>query len=251
MDEEVASSCFYVLHRKDHEGRVIKIDGPGVRLAEIVTAAWGNMRIAMDVLGESEDRRFVLARGFAWDLEKNVALAATVRRRITNKLGKRYSDDMIQTTGLAAAAIAMRNCVFKVVPMSVTRPIYLKAKALAVGDAQSLSSKHENAVKWLAKFGVGKDRMLATLKRPSVDAVTVDDMETLIGLITALKEGADADDLFPVVQAAEEHAVSAPPVTLAEKVAAKAAESKGIELNTGPGAPEYGNLFPGEKGTKS
>lgn len=221
IDEETAESCFYVLPRKNDEGRQVKIEGPGVRLAEIVASCWGNMRIAMDVLGESEDRRFVIARGFAWDLEKNIALAATVRRRITNRSGKRYSDDMIQTTGLAGAAIAMRNCVFKVVPMTVTNAIYEAAKKLAVGTTKSLQSKRETVLDRLMKYGVTKERVLSKLEKNSAEEITLEDIQTLIGFGTALKEGADPEDIFPHVGPAQTEA----PKTLSDKVAAKAAEA--------------------------
>jgi len=221
IDEDVAASCMYAVPRKNDEGKPINITGKSVGLAKICANAWGNMRIASDVIGESEDRRFIIARGFAWDLEKNVALAQTLRRRITNRRGVRYSEDMIQTTGMAAGSIGLRNCVLGVLPITFTDKVYDAAKTLAVGNAQSLQSKKENALKWLAKYGVSKERLLARLERLSMDEITVADMESVIGFITSLKDGMDPEDLFPLLETAEPK-----DATLAEKVAAKAAEAQ-------------------------
>src|SRR5262249_43901797 len=60
-DEETAASCFYKLSRGGKE-----IEGPGVRLAEIVGSAWNNLRYGSRIVGE--DDRWVIAQGMAHDL---------------------------------------------------------------------------------------------------------------------------------------------------------------------------------------
>src|SRR3954464_1853056 len=106
LTPEIAASCIYALPRKEN-GRQKNIEGPSARLAEICASAWGNLRAEGKVLGN--DDQFVTARGTAWDVESNVAIAYEVKRRITTSKGDRYGADMIGVTGNAAASIALRN----------------------------------------------------------------------------------------------------------------------------------------------
>jgi len=80
QDAETAASCFYKLKRGHGEDTKI-IEGPSVRLAEIVANAWGNMRYGARIVNEGEKE--VTAQGVAHDLEKNVASTIEVARRIT------------------------------------------------------------------------------------------------------------------------------------------------------------------------
>lgn len=193
LDEETAAACFYVLPAR--KGSDKPIEGPSARLAEIVASAWGHMRIEARVVGE--DERFVTSRGTAWDLENNVAIAFEVRRRITGRDNRRYSDDMIGVTANAASSIALRNAVFKVVPSAFTREIYLKCREVAVGNAQTLGAKRAAMLEYFQKLGVPPAKVFAMLEVKGVEDITLDHMATLKGLATAIKEGeTTVDDAF-------------------------------------------------------
>ena len=114
MDEDVAGSCFYTLRR---QGKVI--EGPSVRMAEIIASSWGNLRVQARII--SNDGKMITAQGICHDLESNYATSTEVKRRITDKNGKTFSEDMQVVTGNAACAIAMRNALFKVVPAESNR----------------------------------------------------------------------------------------------------------------------------------
>ncbi len=197
LDEETASSCFYALPR---DGKTI--EGPSARLAEIVAASWGNLRATANIV--DDDGEFITARGMCWDLENNVAISTEVRRRVTTKSGARYSADMINTTANAASSIALRNAVFKVVPMAIVRPVYLAAKQIAVGDATTLVKRRTDMVAYFGKMGVRPEQILATVEKASLEDITVDDLAVLKGLITAIKEGdTTVDEAFPAVVKAD------------------------------------------------
>jgi len=195
LDEETASGCFYALPRGGKN-----IEGPSVRLAEIVLSAWGNIRAESRVVEVGE--RELTAEGVCWDLEKNIAVRTQVRRRITDSKGKRYKDDMIVVTGNAACSIALRNAVFKVIPMAYTRAIYLEARRVAIGDAKTLTTKRAEMVGYFGKMGVPPERVCIAVGRPSVEDITLDDMATLKGLATAIKDGdTTVDEAFPLPEA--------------------------------------------------
>lgn len=195
LDVDTAASCFYALPRRDGENDRT-IEGPSARFAEIVASAWGHMRIEGRIVEEQE--RFVVARGTAWDVQQNVIIAYEVRRRITNSKNRRYSDDMIGVTANAAASIAIRNAVLKVVPAPLWRPMWLEAKRTAIGDAQTLSKRRAEMLTYFQQMGVRKERVLAVVGAQSEADITLERLGELRGLATAIKEGdTDVDTAFP------------------------------------------------------
>jgi hypothetical protein len=195
LDEDTAASCIFSYRRG---GKVIT--GPSIRCAEICISAWGNAHVGSRIVAVEEKE--IVAQGGAWDLEKNVKCTVETRRRITGKDGERYNDDMIAITGNAAASIAIRNAIFKIVPRAYVNAVYSAARKASVGNASTLSERRAKVMERLAKMGATVDRVLAAVGKPSVDDLGVDDVEALIGYGTAIKSGEQRlDDVFPEVKA--------------------------------------------------
>jgi len=186
LDQETAELCFYSLKRS---GKVIQ--GPSIRLAEIALSAYGNVRAGTRVLGETEDGRFVRVLGVCHDLQKNVAVAQEVTRRITTKDGKRFGDDMIGTTLAAASSIALRNSAFRVIPLALVKPAFEKAKLVAAGDVKALSQKRQEVLDRLCKAypTLSVEKLLAWCEVATVEEITGEMVTLLIGLGTGLKDG--------------------------------------------------------------
>lgn len=197
LDEETAAGCFYVLPaRSGGDGKAI--EGPSVRLAEIVANSWTNLRAQTAIV--DDDGTYVTAQGRCWDLETNVAISVDVRRRVTKKDGTRFSADMIMTTCNAACSIALRNVVFKIVPMALVRPIYLEARRVAIGDASTLVERRAKAIAHFAKMAVSVEQLCAAVNRASAADITVDDLGVLVGLSTSIREGdTTVDEAFPKI----------------------------------------------------
>jgi len=215
MTEDVAESCLYALPR---DGKMIA--GPSVRMAEICASAYGNLHIGSRIIEEGETS--VVAQGIAWDLQKNVRFSVEVRRRITTKTGKRYGDDMIITTGNAAASIALRNAIFRVIPRSLIQPVYLAARACSVGDLKTLGARRAELFARLGKIGVTPERVLGRLGKAMID-VGLDDLEVLIALGSAITDRSmTVDDAFPPVAASVPQAEEGRRVSLRGSKAAAA-----------------------------
>lgn len=196
VNEDTAASCFYALPRKDKSGQMKNIEGPSVRLAEIVGSSWGNIRYGARIVREEKD--FIVAQGSAHDLEKNVAMTIEVKRRITDRNGRKYSSDMIAVTANAACSIALRNAIFKVVPKTFVDSIYAAAKKVAVGNASTLANRRLAALDYFRKMGVQPEQVLAVLEKEGVEDIDLNDLETLTGYRTAITDGdAKVDDVFP------------------------------------------------------
>jgi hypothetical protein len=169
-----------------------------VRLAEIAASAYGNLHVGARPLEVGENDTVCTAQGVAWDLQKNLRVTVEKTRRITRSNGKRYSDDMVITTQNAAASIALRDAIFRVIPRAYIDEIYKRARAVAVGDAKAIGERRVNAVAALTKMGATQERILSALGRTEVEAITLEDIERLIGNYTAIKDGQlTVDEAFP------------------------------------------------------
>lgn len=212
LDQDTAESCLYALPR---DGKTI--EGPSIRFAELVAAAWQNVRVEGRQVGD--DGKFITARGTCLDLENNVAIAVEVQRRVTGKNGRRYNDDMIGVTSNAAISIALRNAVLKVVPKVYWQPAYLAARTVAIGKADTLVARRGQMLAYFVKLGATNDKVFALLGVTSVEEIRLDHLVTLKGLATAIKDGeTTVDDAFaPAAPAApievKRASASAPAVT--------------------------------------
>lgn len=199
--QDVAGSCFYVLPaRRGGDGK--SITGPSVRLAEIAASAYGNLHIGARPVDVSDTE--VTSQGVAWDLQKNVRVTVEKKRRITTKNGTRFGDDMIIVTQNAASSIALRDAVFRVIPRAYIHELDEFARKVAIGEAKTLADRRAKMLAHFAQMGATKDRVLAAIGREDMEAVTLDDMEKLIGYATAIKDGqSSVDECFPAIKTVE------------------------------------------------
>jgi len=193
MDMETAQGCFYTLPaRKGGDGKAIA--GPSARLAEIVVATYGNLKSAARVV--ANDGKFITAQGVCHDLENNVSVSVEVKRSISGRNGT-YSQDMQVVTGNAACSIALRNAVFKVVPLSLIKPAYDAARKVAVGDVKTLAARRVEAFKYFIGLGVPKEKVCAAVGVKLVEEIDLEKLESLIGMANAIRDGeASVDDTF-------------------------------------------------------
>jgi hypothetical protein len=194
VSPEIAAACRYRLPARKG-GNSQPIEGYSVRLAEIVAACWGNLRIQGRII--DDDGRMLTAQGVGIDLERNLAYSVEIKRGVTTKDGRRFSDDMVRTTALAAIAIATRNVTFKLVPGAFTGVVSDHAIAVALGDEKTLPDRLASALKWFANRGVREFEVLAILGVKGKADVTLDHLLELQGYRTAIMDGvATAEDIF-------------------------------------------------------
>lgn len=182
MDREVAGSMFYRLKR---ENKVIT--GPSARLAEVLAYCWKNLRIEGEVVEVT--RTHVVAMGTCFDLERNVARRTRVQRRITNREGQRFSDDMIGVTGNAAVSIAARNAMVQSIPRVFVDKICQEAMQLYAGKTEDLPLMRSNAVEWYTRQGATEAQIFEFLGVKRMEDIGKDELASLRGLRNAIEEG--------------------------------------------------------------
>lgn len=195
LDSTVARECIYALPRKE-DGKTKMIEGPSARLGEIVLSCWGNCAAGARVA--DEDREFIYAQGFFFDMERNVRITREVRRRITNRDGVRYSADMVAVTANAASSIAQRNAVFAGIPKALWWDAYLRARNVIAGTAETIEKRRSEEVDIAKKMGVPLERIFAALGVEGIRDIGVDEIVALSGLTTAIRDNEiKVDDAFP------------------------------------------------------
>ena len=182
FNEDVAASCSYALPRG---GKTL--DGPSVRLAEIVCSSYGNIRAGARVI--ANDGKTITAQGICHDLETNNSVTVEVQRKITDRNGRTFNDDMQVVTGNAACAIAYRNAVFKVVPAALCQDIYEKAKEVAKGTAETLVKRRDKALEYFRSIGVKDNQICEVLEIKKVQDIDLDKLQTLTSMRAAIKNG--------------------------------------------------------------
>lgn len=190
MDDTIAYNCFYHLERNDKDGNKSVIEGPSIRLAEIIAASWKNLRIAARIIGN--DGKTITAQGVCHDLETNVAYSVETKRSILTSKGYTYSQDMQVVVGNAAAAIALRNAICKVVPAVLINSCIksIQQKALEHIKQQGVGSQW---TQWLGfmqgTYKLAEKDILDYLGRKDGSEVTAKDIQKLAGAYNAIKEG--------------------------------------------------------------
>lgn len=196
LNKETALECFFSMPR---DGK--NVIGPSIRFAELIQAAYGNLIVESQIVDEGHS--FVVVSATCRDLERNIASRAQVRRNIMTSAkqgrpAKRYGDAMIETTIMAASAIARRNAIFQIVPKALWSPIWEKAREVARGDSKTFAERRGAALKALAELGADPKNIKAFLGGKEAKDMTADDLLLLEMKWRAIHNGeATAQEAFP------------------------------------------------------
>lgn len=215
LDEETAASCIYSRPVGKKDGKVEYAEGLSIRLAEIVGAAYGNLRVGATLIEQTD--RFVRARGFAHDLESNFAASSEVIESTVTKDGYPFSERMRVVVAKAALSKALRDATFKVVPRALCKPIADEARKVAIGDSKTMDTRRKVVMAWVGKLGIEPARVFAALGINGEDDLGADELKNLVGVRTAIKDGdVTIDEAFPKITAkAKAPAEPAAPATAA------------------------------------
>lgn len=192
LSEAVAKECVYALKRDDKT-----ISGPSIRLAEIIAAAYGNLRVAtrfVRIDADDPERCAVIVQAVAHDCETNNSITKDIRRSImTSAKGGRkarmYNADMTNVTVNAAQSIAQRNAVLAVVPKALWLGAYHRAVAVVKGTQETLGKRRGDLIAEFIDLGATEADIYAALGVDSIVSIKIDHMPVLQGMLNAANEG--------------------------------------------------------------
>lgn len=196
IDEETAESCLYRRPVGKENGQPKFAEGMSIRMAEIVGASYGNMRVQATLIEQTP--RFVRARGMAIDLENNFASSSEVVESTVDKNGNPYSERMRVVIAKSALAKARRDATFQVVPKALAKPVESAVRKLLHGDALTIEKRRGNVVAWISKLGIDPKRVYAALAIQGEADLNVEKLEELTGIRTAIRDNeVTIDEAFP------------------------------------------------------
>jgi hypothetical protein len=197
VDQETAESCIYRRPvGKDANGDATYAEGESIRLAEIVGATYGNLRVGA-IISEMNPR-YVKAQGFAHDLESNFASKSEVVESTVKRNGQPYDERMRVVVAKAAMSKAMRDAIFRVVPKSLCKPLVKEAYLVISGSQKPLAERRAAVDSWLKKLPIDSARVFAALKVAGTAEMTDAHLIDLTGIRTAMKDGEiTLEEAFP------------------------------------------------------
>lgn len=193
-DKASAQQAFYLLDFYDKSNPII---GPSIRMAEILASQWKNIRYGSRPLEVTENT--VVAQGYCYDLENNVAFTATKTRPIRKKNGDRFKEHDIIKTMLGAQAIAERDAILKVIPRAFANNLVEEAMNVADGGEKSVAERQADWVSFWAGKGVSCERLCSWLGISDKRDMTLRHFQVLRALANSVKDGITTiDDAFAV-----------------------------------------------------
>lgn len=194
-DQETAASMFY---KKPVDNKGTLATGPSIRMAEIAANTYQNIKYGSRIIDIGE--KWVTVQGVAIDLENNLSYTSEVKRSIWSEKGRyRYSQSLIETTIKAACAFAVRDAIFKVVPLALFNSEIKQIKLIAAGSGSGipLDTRIANAMTYFKKLNVDEAKVLAKLELKDVKEITEEHLADLVEIRNAIEDKeSTVDEIF-------------------------------------------------------
>lgn len=188
LDTPTALECNYALPRgRDENGKAKAITGPSIRLAEIIASQWGNCRTGAQVVSIDRENKVVVAEGIFLDLQTNYQSTVRVQRRISDKRGNLFNDDMIVVTGNAASSIALRNAILRGVPKPVWRKAYAAVLGVITGDVKTIGARRVELLVKFQEMGVKAAQVYSILSVKGENDIGPEELVVAAGFYSALR----------------------------------------------------------------
>jgi len=199
-EAEFAGDAFYYSFPMNGK----KIEGPSIGLAMAVAREWSNCAVPVEY--NETPSEWVFIAHFV-DLERGFTLSRVFRKKKGKGVFKKLEDDRAEDmTFQAAQSRAIRNVVLAGIPRWLTDQAKERAKeAVLKGiSKEGLAAATEKALKFLAGYDIGEDRVIGALGKPK-NEWTSESIASLRGMASQLKDGqATAEQLFPPIESKEE-----------------------------------------------
>ncbi|GAA5418062.1 hypothetical protein Pryu01_03144 [Paraliobacillus ryukyuensis] len=169
-----------------------KVEGPSIRLAEVIAQNWGNLSFGIKELEQKEGESVAMA--YAWDLETNVRQEKVFTVKHTRKAGqqlKKLTDprdiyEMVANNG----ARRVRACILGVIPGDIIDNAVEECnRTLSGNNSKPLKDRIAEALKaFKEKYKVTQEQIEERFGY-NVSAFTERDVLDLIKIFNSLKDG--------------------------------------------------------------
>jgi len=166
------------------------IEGPSIRLAEVLAQSWGNIEYGVNELEQRDGESIVEA--FAWDLETNTRQTKrfSVPHTRHTKAGSRKLTDPrdIYENNANQGARRLRACLLGVIPGDIIDAAVDACKRTAVSNTDVSTETIAKVIASFEPFGVFRHHIEARIQR-NVDAIDAYYINELRTIYASLKDG--------------------------------------------------------------
>lgn len=176
------------------------IEGPSIRLAEVLARSWGNCRVGITI--QSQDSEKTEARAYAYDLQTNYMIDQdfTVPHKRTTKKGtKRLTDERdIRELVANIGSRHLRGCILRLIPSDVVEDAVEQVKKTLVSSDVPIKEQVKKMVRAFDEIGVKVEHLEKRLGH-NLDAIIPQEIVTLKGIYKSIKDGmADREQFFDI-----------------------------------------------------
>jgi hypothetical protein len=166
------------------------IEGPSIRLAEVLAQQWGNIQYGVRELdrrqGESE------VQAYAWDVQTNVRreMTFTVAHKRDTKRGSYKIEDSRDLYELVAnmGARRVRACILGIIPGDITEAAVAQCEVTMKAKADTSPDAIKKMVEAFAALGITREHLEKRLQR-HLDAITPAQVVGLKKVYASLRDG--------------------------------------------------------------
>ncbi|WP_079709950.1 hypothetical protein [Paraliobacillus ryukyuensis] len=177
-----------------------KVEGPSIRLAEVIAQNWGNLSFGIKELEQKEGESVAMA--YAWDLETNVRQEKVFTVKHTRKAGKQLKKltdprdiyELVANNG----ARRVRACILGVIPGDIIDNAVSECNKTLQGQNQEpIKDRIAKSLKFFKeKYGVTQEQIEERIGY-NISAFTEYDLVQLGNIYNSLKDGmSKVDDWF-------------------------------------------------------
>lgn len=222
--------------------------GPSIRMAEEIARVVGNFQYGHRELSRDKGKSEIEV--YAWDMEKNnrSTRQITVEHIRDTRQGAVPLRDQADIDNRIAnvASKQMRGRILALMPKWLVEDAIIECRKTLAGDnSEPLEVRIRKMTQAFATFGVNTAR-IEKYVGCKISDITADQLVDLIGMHTALREGAHASDLFPLEAEAPAMEVTETGAKRPSRLAGVAAQAKTQPPSTvqNDSNEGYGDLLP-------
>ena len=245
-NKTIAAACVYnrPVGKDQRTGKMKFAEGPSIRLAEIVSSCYGNLRVATIITQVSP--RQVKAQGLAFDLEKNYAVKKDCIETTVTKSGAPYTERMRVVVAKSCQSKALRDAIFGVVPRALCTDLIETAKQTMLGG-RTLDELVPGVMDWIKELDIKPKRVWDVLGIKGKAELNMNHIITLGGLKTAINDSEiTVNEVFPLPAKEQKKGSVTEQIKdkLADKDEKKSKKAKPKEKVTPQAAAEPGSAQP-------
>jgi regulator of replication initiation timing len=176
------------------------VEGPSIRMAEVLARCWGNCRVGITIQYQDADK--TEARAYAYDLQTNYMIDqdfTVPHKRTTRKGVQRLTDERdIRELVSNIGSRHLRGCILRLIPSDIVDDAEQQVKQTLISTDVPIGEQIKKMIKAFNELGVKVEHLEKRLGH-NMDATIPQEIVTLKSIWKSIKDGmAKREDFFEI-----------------------------------------------------